>query len=103
MVFEFLEGTTTEDAAKTLREHRDAPNHTQDAFEEQNRNRLVAGLAPITMEEFTGQTATSVPVKESRNAILKMLQDQNDESLRSFRNAVVQMKKEAHNAVPDDS
>mgnify|MGYP001583017967 CR=1 FL=1 len=93
MIFEFPEGATTEEAGKKLREHRERPNHMEEVLAEQNRNRLVAGLAPLTMEELFGEPAPKVNSEFNRFAL--MIEEGNRASLAKFRAQMDQMREEA--------
>lgn len=53
--FEFHESTTTEQAAKVLREHRAEPGHMDQVLAETNVRRTLDGLAPLSMDELLGR------------------------------------------------
>ncbi len=55
MTFVHSAGTTTETAARVLREHRAEPGHMDGVLAETNVRRTLDGLAPLTMDELLGR------------------------------------------------
>ena len=99
-VFEFSPDSTTTLAARTLREHRAEPGHAGSVLAETNRNRVLDGQAPITMEELLG-----LPVKDSTDKggiprFVQMMEESNTASLEVFRAEIIKLRNQARPTEP---